>query len=115
MPTHRGRGAEKATRAGAPAPARSLLHLTSPMLAHQRLRFPDLLGLVLGSMSRWPRRVLDGFGYFAYVVVYRIVRWRRQLSATNIANAFPDKTAAEREAILTQSYRNLGRFLAEAL
>jgi KDO2-lipid IV(A) lauroyltransferase len=85
------------------------------MLAHQRLRFPDLLGFVLGSMSRWPRRVLDGFGYLAYVVVYRIVRWRRALSATNIANAFPEKSEAEREAILTQSYRNLGRFLAEAL
>ena len=47
-------------------------------------------------MSRWPRRVLDGFGYVAYVVVYRILRWRRALSATNIANAFPEKTAEER-------------------
>jgi len=85
------------------------------MIAHQRHRFPDVFGFLLGRMSRWPRRVLDGFGYFAYVVVYRILRWRRRLAATNIANAFPDKTAEEREDILQQSYRNLGRFLAEAL
>jgi KDO2-lipid IV(A) lauroyltransferase len=84
------------------------------MLAHQS-RFPDVLGFVLSRMSRWPRRVLDGFGYVAYVVVYRILRWRRALSATNIANAFPEKTPAERSLILQQSYRNLGRFLAEAL
>jgi len=66
-------------------------------------------------MSRWPRRVLDGFGYCAYFVVYRILRWRRALAATNIANAFPEKDATERAVILQQSYRNLGRFLAEAL
>ena len=85
------------------------------MLAHQRARFPDVIGFVLGSMSRWPRRVLDGFGYVAYVVVYRIIRWRRKLSATNIANAFPEKSDDDRQRILAESYRNLGRFLAESL
>jgi len=85
------------------------------MLADQRLRFPDILGFVLGSMSRWPRRVLDGFGYLAYFVVYRVLRWRRSLAATNIGNAFPEKSDDEREAILRQSYRNLGHVLAEAL
>ena len=70
---------------------------------------------VLRLMSRWPRRVLDDFGYVAYVLVYHVLRWRRALSAENIANAFPEKSAAERARILQLSYRNLGRFLAEAL
>jgi KDO2-lipid IV(A) lauroyltransferase len=74
-----------------------------------------VLGFVLGSISRWPRRVLDNFGYLAYLLVYRIIRWRRKLSATNIANAFPEKSEDERQQILTESYRNLGRFLAESL
>ena len=85
------------------------------MLADLRLRLPDIAGFVLGSMSRWPRRVLDGFGYVAYFFVYRVLRWRRALAATNIANAFPEKSDDERAAILRQSYRNLGHFLAEAL
>lgn len=85
------------------------------MLADQRLRLPGVVGFVLGSMSRWPRRVLYGFGYVAYLVVYRVLRWRRSLAATNIANAFPGKSDDERAAILRQSYRNLGHFLAEAL
>ena len=85
------------------------------MLADLRLRLPDIAGFVLASMSRWPRRVLDGFGYVAYFFVYRVLRWRRALAATNIANAFPDKSDDERAAILRQSYRNLGHFLAEAL
>ena len=85
------------------------------MLAQERSRFPDVLGFVLGRMSRWPRRVLDGFGYVAYVVTYHVLRWRRRLSLTNLDNAFPEKTPAERAEILRQSYRNLGSFLAEAL
>ncbi len=70
---------------------------------------------VLRLMSRWPRRVLDDFGYVAYFFVYHVLRWRRALSAQNIANAFPEKSVADRAQILKQSYRNLGRFLAEAL
>lgn len=85
------------------------------LLAGHRHRFADAFGFVLGGMSRWPRRVLDGFGYAVYVLVFRILRWRRRLAAENIANAFPEKGDAERDAILQQSYRNLGRFLAESL
>ena len=48
------------------------------MLADQRVRFPDVMGFVLGRMSRWPRRVLDGFGYVAYLITYRVLRWRRR-------------------------------------
>lgn len=85
------------------------------MIAQERSRFPDVLGFVLTRMSRWPRRVLDGFGYLAYFVTYHVLRWRRRLSLTNVANAFPEKSVAEHEAIVQQSYRNLGRFLAESL
>ena len=85
------------------------------MIAQERSRFPDVPGFVLTQMSRWPRRVLDGFGYVAYFVTYHVLRWRRRLSLTNVANAFPEKSPAEHQAIVQQSYRNLGRFLAESL
>ncbi len=59
--------------------------------------------------------MLDGVGYGAYFVTYHLLRWRRRLSLTNVANAFPEKTPAQHRAIVRQSYRNLGRFIAEAL
>ncbi len=76
---------------------------------------PDLLDRILSRLSRCPRRVLDGVGYGAYFVTYHLLRWRRRLSLTNVANAFPEKTPAEQRAIVRQSYRNLGCFIAEAL
>lgn len=85
------------------------------MIAQERSRFPDVLGFVLRRMSRWPRGVLDSFGYIAYFVTYHLLRWRRRLSLANVANAFPEKSRSEHQAIVRQSYRNLGRFLAESL
>jgi len=85
------------------------------MYVQPRTPWFDVVGPVMALMSRWPPRLLDAFGYVAYVFVYRILRWRRKLAATNLANAFPDRSKAERDDILRQSYRNLGHTLAEAL
>jgi len=85
------------------------------MFVQPRTPWFDFLGPVMGLMSRWPPRLLDAFGYVVYFVVYRVLRWRRRLAAGNLANAFPEKSAAEREVILQQSYRNLGQTLGEAL
>ncbi len=73
------------------------------------------MGVLLHLVSRWPARMLDGLGYVAYLVVYRVLRWRRRLAAANLANAFPEKSVDERDEILRQSYRNLGYTLSEAL
>ena len=85
------------------------------MMVQPRIAWFDVLGPVMGLLSRWPPRLLDALGFLAYFVVYRVLHWRRRLAATNLANAFPEMTAAERDEILRQSYRNLGRTLAEAL
>lgn len=85
------------------------------MVSEPRTPWYDIVGPVMGLISRWPPRVLDAFGYVAYFVVFRVLRWRRRLAATNLANAFPERSPAERELILRQSYRNLGSTLAEAL
>lgn len=85
------------------------------MFVEPRTPWFDVLGPVMGLMSRWPRQLLNAFGYAAYFVVYRVLRWRRRLAAGNLANAFPDRSAAERDVILRQSYRNLGQTLGEAL
>ena len=46
---------------------------------------------------------------------YYILRWRRRLAADNIARSFPEKSEAERAAILKASYRNLGDLIAEII
>lgn len=46
---------------------------------------------------------------------YYILRWRRRLAADNIARSFPEKSEAERAAILKASYRNLADLFTEII
>ena len=68
---------------------------------------------VLKFLTRLPLRALYGLGSFAYFVTYHVMHWHRELAARNLANAFPEKSAEERAALLKQSYINLGETLAE--
>jgi len=68
---------------------------------------------VLKFLTRLPLPVLYALGSFAYFVAFHVLRWHRELAARNLANAFPEKSAAERAVILKQSYINLGQTLAE--
>ncbi len=71
--------------------------------------------LLLKLLSRVPLPLLYPSGWFIFVVVFHVVRWRRDQVANDIARAFPDRTAAERARILRQSYRNLADVVMEAL
>ena len=68
---------------------------------------------VLVALARLPLPLLYGLGYVAYVIAFHILRWRRDLAARNLAAAFPEKSQAERDAIMRRNYRNLGETLAE--
>ena len=68
---------------------------------------------VLEFLTRLPLPLLYALGRFAYFVAFRVLRWHRELAARNLVNAFPEKSEAERAAILRQSYVNLGQTLAE--
>jgi len=68
---------------------------------------------VLVALARLPLPLLYGLGWFAYVLTFHVLRWRHDLAARNLAAAFPEKTQAERDAILRRNYRNLGDTLAE--
>jgi Kdo2-lipid IVA lauroyltransferase/acyltransferase len=68
---------------------------------------------VLKFLTRLPLPVLYALGSFAYFVAFHVLRWHRELAVRNLANAFPEKSAAERAVILKQSYVNLGQILAE--
>jgi KDO2-lipid IV(A) lauroyltransferase len=69
----------------------------------------------LRSLGRLPLASLYGVARFIYFVTFRLLRWRRDLAAHNIARSFPEKSEEERAAILEQSYRNMSEVFVELL
>ena len=60
-----------------------------------------------------PRGLARAAGAGIASVAYRALGRLRRVGARNLELAFPEKTAAEQEAILRSVYRNLGYLLAE--
>ena len=70
---------------------------------------------ILRSLGRLPLTSLYGVARCIYFVTFRVLRWRRDLAARNIARSFPEKSEAEHVAILEQSYRNMSEVFVELL
>jgi len=68
---------------------------------------------VLRLIARLPLSFMYAFNGLVYWLCFDVFRWRRTLSLTNLRNAFPELSEAERLAIARQSYRNLAQLLAE--
>src|SRR2546427_2202 len=71
--------------------------------------------LLLSALARTPLPLLYAYGRTIDFFLFNVFRWRRNQVATDIAHAFPDKTADERAAILRDSYRNVADVVMEAL
>jgi Kdo2-lipid IVA lauroyltransferase/acyltransferase len=71
--------------------------------------------LLLIALTRTPLAVLYAYGWFVYVVVFHVARWRRPQVEADIALAFPSMTPAERAGVLRDSYRNLADVVMEAI
>jgi Kdo2-lipid IVA lauroyltransferase/acyltransferase len=69
---------------------------------------------LLRLLTRVPLRLLYPWSWLMYFVAFRIMRWRRDDAERDVANAFPEKSPAERAAIVERSYRNLADTLVEA-
>ena len=70
---------------------------------------------LLKALTRTPLPVLYAVGTFLYVVLFHVVRWRRDQVESDIARAFPEKTPVEQARILRQSYRNIADVVMEAI
>src|SRR5215475_6414418 len=68
---------------------------------------------LLRSLGRLPLWALYNFGSFLYFVTFHLLRWRRDVAERNLARSFPEKTPAERAAILEQAYRNMAEVVVE--
>jgi len=63
-----------------------------------------LIGLAR-TLSRWPRPAMCLLSGMIGRLVYVLVRRRRRIALTNLAIAFPDQSAAEREAIAKRHFK----------
>src|SRR5205085_9808300 len=69
---------------------------------------------LLRLLTRVPLRLLYPWSALLYFVAYHVMRWRRDDCERDVTNAFPDKSASERAAIIRRAYRNLADTLVEA-
>ncbi len=73
------------------------------------------MGFLFRALALLPLPALHWLGDSLHFVVFYVARWRVALARRNLEGAFPEKSPAEREAILRDSYRNLSRTLMEAI
>ncbi|GAA4301309.1 lysophospholipid acyltransferase family protein [Compostibacter hankyongensis] len=66
-----------------------------------------LLFLCCYAFSLLPFRVLYLISDLLYLLVYHVAGYRKKVVMANLAQAFPEKTAAERKRIAEKYYRNL--------
>ncbi|MFN9711249.1 MAG: lysophospholipid acyltransferase family protein, partial [Bacteroidota bacterium] len=66
-------------------------------------------------ISLLPIRVLYVIADLVFVILFYVVRYRKNVVRTNLAIAFPEKSAAEREKIMKQFYRNLSDTFLEII
>ena len=66
---------------------------------------------ILWSLAILPRRAAVAFGILVSRICYPLLGKLRGVGVRNLELAYPEKTAAEREAILRGAFKGLGRTL----
>ena len=61
---------------------------------------------ILYLISLLPFWILYGIADFLYLIMYRLIGYRKDIVLNNLANAFPEKTEKERRKIASRFYRN---------
>lgn len=74
-----------------------------------------LLFAVFYAVSLLPFRVLYAISDGMYVLLYKLMGYRIQVTRANLLQAFPEKTAAERLAIEQEFYKNLCDSIVETV
>jgi KDO2-lipid IV(A) lauroyltransferase len=66
-------------------------------------------------ISHLPFPLLYGLAWFAYLLLYHVVRYRRQVVVDNLSKAFPDKSDAERSSLARAFYRQFSQVALEII
>ena len=70
---------------------------------------------LLTGFSRLPFPVLYFFSDFLFLLLYRVIGYRKKVVHQNMERSFPEKTTAEINALLPAFYRNLCDIIVETL
>lgn len=79
------------------------------------MRAYKILKIILQFIALLPFPALYTLSDFLYVFIYYLFRYRRKIVEENIAYAFPEKSASERNKIARQFYRNLADMIFETV
>ena len=79
-----------------------------------------MMGYYLIRMLTWliykmPRRVLYFHSDLLFIIMYHLIRYRRDVVNSNLANSFPEKTKKERDEIALKYFHHLCDCLLETL
>ncbi|QMW06483.1 lysophospholipid acyltransferase family protein [Spirosoma foliorum] len=66
-------------------------------------------------LSRLPLKVLYGISDVLYFLLFRVIRYRRQVILDNLEHSFPEKSPAEIRLIMKGFYHNLADLFVETL
>ena len=76
---------------------------TAPLLWYEKIFF-GILYTLIWSVSILPLRVLYIFSDGLYLLVYKVVGYRRRVVRKNLSLSFPEKSEAERRVIEREFY-----------
>ncbi len=77
--------------------------------------FYSILSFILYLISRLPLWFLYGLADILFFVLYYLVRYRKTVVRTNLANSFPEKTVLERRQIEKKYFRFLADTIFETI
>jgi len=71
--------------------------------------------VLLKIVAKLPFGILYFISDILYIIVYRIIGYRKQVVQNNLANSFPEKTDKERKAIEKKFFRHLADIVVETI
>lgn len=75
----------------------------------------SLLKLLTWLIHKMPHRILYFHSDLLFLLIFHIIRYRRDVVTQNLANSFPDKNKTERDQIAAKYYHHLCDCLFETL
>ena len=87
---------------------------TAPLLWYEKIFF-GILYTLIWSVSILPLRVLYIFSDGLYLLVYKVVGYRRRVVRKNLSLSFPEKSEAERRVIEREFYHFFCDYIFETI